>query len=206
MEGIRAQGNPWLITDFVSVGTPMYFADQLLHGKRERSFGARIERRELPTCPPHNEENPDNNINGTRCYYSWERTTWEQEGGSADGCRDGFSRREHLSQSCAGRTCTSPPRRASSGTGSVGRWHVCSDQESARTYLERGRFPLTSCRGWRGRYRFGDGQDRASPHGPSLSRRCPDMPCVRPLRTVDRARGHRASLGLDADLPRRIRC
>jgi hypothetical protein len=80
-KGIRAQGNPWLITDFVSVGTPMYFADQLLHGKRGRSFGARIERRELPTCPPHNEENPDNNINGTRCYYSWEKTTWEQEGG-----------------------------------------------------------------------------------------------------------------------------
>jgi hypothetical protein len=79
-KGIRAQGNPWLITDFVSVGTPMYFADQLLHGKRGRSFGARIERRELPTCPPYNEENPDNNIHGTRCYYSWEKTTWEQEG------------------------------------------------------------------------------------------------------------------------------
>lgn len=76
-KGIRAQGNPWLITDFVSVGTPMYFADQLLHGKRGRSFGARVERRELPTCPPHNEEDPDNNINGTRCYYSWEKKTWE---------------------------------------------------------------------------------------------------------------------------------
>jgi hypothetical protein len=80
-KGVRAQGNSWLITDFVSVGTPMYFADQLLNGKRGRSFGARIARRELPTCPPHNEESPDNNINGTRCYYSWEKTTWETPNG-----------------------------------------------------------------------------------------------------------------------------
>ena len=26
---LRLQGNPWLVTDFVSLGTPMYFADLL---------------------------------------------------------------------------------------------------------------------------------------------------------------------------------
>jgi hypothetical protein len=70
---IKAQGNPWRITDFVSVGTPMYFADQLMDGKDGRSFKKRIERRELPTCPPQNEESKKNNINGTTRFYSWEK-------------------------------------------------------------------------------------------------------------------------------------
>jgi len=73
---IRSQGNPWLITDFVSVGTPMYFADQLMAGKDGRSFESRIDRRELPTCPPQNEESVGNNINGTKRFYSWEKRTW----------------------------------------------------------------------------------------------------------------------------------
>ncbi|KAA1421477.1 hypothetical protein F0U44_04090 [Nocardioides humilatus] len=73
---IRSQGNPWLITDFVSVGTPMYFADQLMNGKGGRSFAKRVERREIPTCPPHNEEDPDNNINGLPRFYSWRKTFW----------------------------------------------------------------------------------------------------------------------------------
>jgi hypothetical protein len=73
---IRSQGNPWLITDFVSVGTPMYFADQLMEGKDGRSFESRIDRRELPTCPPQNEESDYNNINGTKRFYSWEKRTW----------------------------------------------------------------------------------------------------------------------------------
>ena len=77
--GIRRQGNPWLITDFISAGTPMYFADQLLHGTGGRSFDARIERRELPTCPPHNEESDYNNIHrdqGVTRFYSWRKTWW----------------------------------------------------------------------------------------------------------------------------------
>jgi hypothetical protein len=74
--GIRKQGNPWLISDFVSVGTPMYFADQLMFGKGAHSFGARIDRRELPTCPPHNEETERNNIHkdqGVSRFFSWEK-------------------------------------------------------------------------------------------------------------------------------------
>lgn len=76
-KGNRAQGNPWLITDLVTCGTPMYFADQLMRGKGGRSFAARIERRELPTCPPHNEENDANNLHGTARFFSWEKRTWE---------------------------------------------------------------------------------------------------------------------------------
>ncbi|MFN8192744.1 MAG: hypothetical protein U0R80_00505 [Nocardioidaceae bacterium] len=75
--GSRRQGNPWLISDFVSVGTPMYFADQLMFGKGGRSFAARIDRRELPTCPPHNEESERNNIHkdqGATRFYSWEKS------------------------------------------------------------------------------------------------------------------------------------
>lgn len=79
---IRRQGNPWLITDFVSVGTPMYFADQLMDGKDGRSFQSRITRRELPTCPPQNEESDYNNINGTRCFYTWEKS-WSVGSGDA---------------------------------------------------------------------------------------------------------------------------
>ncbi|WP_141746888.1 hypothetical protein [Streptomyces agglomeratus] len=53
--GLRARGNPWLITDFISAGTPMYFAD-VLYTRRRKTFDDRVRRRELPTCPPQNEE------------------------------------------------------------------------------------------------------------------------------------------------------
>ncbi len=46
-----AHGSPWLVTDFVSVGTPMYGAD-VLFTKTRSEWNARVGRRELPTCPP----------------------------------------------------------------------------------------------------------------------------------------------------------
>ena len=48
---LRRQGNPWLITDLVTVGTPMYFADQLFTKNREQ-FNELVKRAELPVCPP----------------------------------------------------------------------------------------------------------------------------------------------------------
>ncbi|MEZ5096784.1 MAG: hypothetical protein R2731_12095 [Nocardioides sp.] len=75
--GARAQGNPWLVTDLVTCGTPMYFADQLMRGRGRRSFAARKLSRELPTCPPHNEEGEGNNIHATARFFSWEKKTWE---------------------------------------------------------------------------------------------------------------------------------
>lgn len=47
----RQQGNPWLVTDFITCGTPMYFAD-LLFTKNRPDFDQLINNSELPQCPP----------------------------------------------------------------------------------------------------------------------------------------------------------
>jgi hypothetical protein len=70
--GIRSQGNGWRITDLITVGTPLAFADVLYTTDRER-FDARVTRREIATCPPQNEEEPANNINGTARYFTYAR-------------------------------------------------------------------------------------------------------------------------------------
>jgi hypothetical protein len=49
--GMRLQGNPWLVTDLVTVGTPMYFADLLYTHNREE-FDQLVKNSELPMCPP----------------------------------------------------------------------------------------------------------------------------------------------------------
>jgi hypothetical protein len=68
--GLRQQGNPWLITDFISLGSPMYFADRL-YTKNQREFADRVAKRELPTCPPQPELTDYNNVNRTRLWYSF---------------------------------------------------------------------------------------------------------------------------------------
>jgi hypothetical protein len=68
--GLRKQGNPWRITDFVTVGTPMYFAHRL-YTKNRRKFEERIGRRELPTCPPLPDQDSLNNIHRMTLWYSW---------------------------------------------------------------------------------------------------------------------------------------
>ncbi|HEU0130296.1 MAG TPA: hypothetical protein VFQ85_04805 [Mycobacteriales bacterium] len=47
----ESDGMRWLVSDFVSVGTPMYCAD-VLYTKTRAEWDARVARRELPTCPP----------------------------------------------------------------------------------------------------------------------------------------------------------
>ena len=68
-KNLRMQGNPWRITDLVTVGTPMYFADILVtrpkwfsgfHGPDGRFasralFGALLRRGQLVRCPPRSE-------------------------------------------------------------------------------------------------------------------------------------------------------
>lgn len=49
--GIRANGNPWKVTDLITFGSPMYFADSLITRKEEQ-FRRRVGLREIPTCPP----------------------------------------------------------------------------------------------------------------------------------------------------------
>ncbi len=54
----RAAGIPWLVTDFVTLGSPLAHAELLLDTKaaavRQREF-----ERELPTCPPTSGDEPD---------------------------------------------------------------------------------------------------------------------------------------------------
>jgi hypothetical protein len=69
-EGIRRQGNPWLVTDLITFGSPMYFADRL-YTKNRRRFLELIDRREVVTCPPQNELASFNNVFGTDRFFSW---------------------------------------------------------------------------------------------------------------------------------------
>ncbi len=48
---LQKQGHPWLITDFITAGTPMYMADQLFTSNKEE-FETKIDRRHISTCPP----------------------------------------------------------------------------------------------------------------------------------------------------------
>jgi hypothetical protein len=68
--GLRAHGNPWLITDFISFGSPMYFAHKL-YTRDKAQFLRRVKRDELPTCPPGNERSDCNNVNGQPLFFSW---------------------------------------------------------------------------------------------------------------------------------------
>jgi hypothetical protein len=47
----RANGSPWLVTDFVTLGSPLAHADLLLAMNRA-DFSRKIQERELPVCPP----------------------------------------------------------------------------------------------------------------------------------------------------------
>jgi hypothetical protein len=50
-QSLRAQGNPWLITDFVTLGTPMYFADLLYTHDRDE-FDRLVRTAQFPVCRP----------------------------------------------------------------------------------------------------------------------------------------------------------
>jgi hypothetical protein len=49
--GLGGQGNRWRVSDLVTVGTPMYFADRL-YTRDRAAFDKRVRSGELPTCPP----------------------------------------------------------------------------------------------------------------------------------------------------------
>jgi hypothetical protein len=48
---LRANGNPWRVTDFVTLGSPLAYAAILL-ARDEAELRERQQGRELPTCPP----------------------------------------------------------------------------------------------------------------------------------------------------------
>ncbi|MEV6242645.1 hypothetical protein [Lentzea sp. NPDC051838] len=62
----RRNGNPWLVTDFVSLGSPLSHAD-MLFARRRTTLKVRIDDRELPTSPPV----PDTHEDGKG--YGYER-------------------------------------------------------------------------------------------------------------------------------------
>jgi len=50
-KGVRAQGNPWLVTDLITLGTPMCFAD-LLYTRNRAEFDRLVARGEIAQDPP----------------------------------------------------------------------------------------------------------------------------------------------------------
>ena len=54
----RSRGNPWLVTDFVTVGSPQAHAQILLARNRD-DLQRRIHVTEVPTSPPYRERKPD---------------------------------------------------------------------------------------------------------------------------------------------------
>jgi hypothetical protein len=50
-QSLRSRGNPWLVTDLVTFGTPMYFAD-LLYTRNRKQFDLAKRTAQFPTCPP----------------------------------------------------------------------------------------------------------------------------------------------------------
>lgn len=73
-QGVRENGNPWLITDLITLGSPMYFADRL-YTKNYRQFRQRVKATEFPTCPPESDPAEYNNIHHTKRYYSYRDRT-----------------------------------------------------------------------------------------------------------------------------------
>lgn len=63
--GLRKNGNPWIITDFVTAGTPMYMADRI-YTKNEKEFRERASLTELPRCPPVSDD-----ASGEPLKYTW---------------------------------------------------------------------------------------------------------------------------------------
>lgn len=52
---LRDQGNPWLVTDFVTLGSPLAHARYLL-ARNDGQFARKTAEREFPTCPPATEK------------------------------------------------------------------------------------------------------------------------------------------------------
>jgi hypothetical protein len=79
---LRMQGNPWRITDFVTIGTPMALADMLLTrppvaaglkptDARHGLFDGLLGRGVLATCPPRSERTPVDGTTEGRPRYGW---------------------------------------------------------------------------------------------------------------------------------------
>jgi hypothetical protein len=86
-QDLRRQGNPWLITDFVTVGTPMALADLLAtrpalfsglkksdRTRRSELMDALVRRGALVRCPPRSETLPVESDEQPPVNYRWRRS------------------------------------------------------------------------------------------------------------------------------------
>ena len=53
---MKANGNPWCISDFITIGSPLSAGSWLISSS-EKEFDERVRGRELPVCPPNATEN-----------------------------------------------------------------------------------------------------------------------------------------------------
>lgn len=70
---LRAKKSPWKVSDFISIGTPMYMADQLMT-KHTDQFQERVDLRHIATCPPQRDyprPGADSAAPGTPPDYSY---------------------------------------------------------------------------------------------------------------------------------------
>lgn len=67
---LRDLGSPWLVTDLISIGSPLAHAALLLAGDEE-DLWARQRQRELPTAPPQPEMKPSPNDKHNYSYIPW---------------------------------------------------------------------------------------------------------------------------------------
>jgi hypothetical protein len=65
---LRALGNPWLVTDLITAGSPLYHAALIL-AKNEEDLDKRQNQRELPICPPILEVPVDKNVKDNGYSY-----------------------------------------------------------------------------------------------------------------------------------------
>lgn len=58
LDELRANGNAWCVTDFITLGSPLSSGAWLLT-ENKMAFNARVDDREFPTCPPYNAGNTE---------------------------------------------------------------------------------------------------------------------------------------------------
>jgi hypothetical protein len=86
-EDLRRQGNPWRVTDFVTVGTPMALADLLAarpalfsgfktsdHARRTELMDELVRRGALVRCPPRSETLPVESNEHPPVNYRWRKS------------------------------------------------------------------------------------------------------------------------------------
>ena len=78
-EELNALGNPWIVSDFVSLGSPLTHADFLMARDRDTLETAK-QKRILPTCPPMLEHDGKTKLR----HFTYRSRTVDDEGDSKD--------------------------------------------------------------------------------------------------------------------------